>query len=87
MASGIFELLAEREEDLSLLLDGLLQQGRVAHIDDNSCPTIVLEDRAGRDILIKVFCRDRRRTEKPLPGFPDDDPPVRRPSPGGSWSC
>jgi transcriptional regulator with XRE-family HTH domain len=74
MASGIFELLAEREADLDLLLNGLLQQGRVAQIDEDSRSTTVLEDRAGRDVLIRVSCRDRHRSEKQLPSFPNNDP-------------
>ncbi|MFE3458014.1 hypothetical protein ACFXKD_10745 [Nocardiopsis aegyptia] len=74
MASGLFELLAEREEDLNLLLNGLLQQSQLARTDEDSYSTIVLEDRAGRDVLIRVSCRDRRRSEKPLPRFPDNDP-------------
>jgi hypothetical protein len=65
--------LAEHEEDLDLLLSGLLRQGRVALIDEDSCSTIVLESKEGHDVLIRFCCRDHGRSEKPLPVFPDGD--------------
>lgn len=74
MASGIFDLLAKCEEDLNLLLNRILHQGRVAQIDEDSCPTIVLEVKTGHDVLIRVCYRDHNRPGQPLPGFPDEDP-------------
>ncbi|MDA2809354.1 hypothetical protein O4J56_01780 [Nocardiopsis sp. RSe5-2] len=76
MAWGIFELLAEREADLDLLLGGALRKERTAQIADGSTPAIVLETHLGDDVVIKVSCRDHRRPQQTSPCI-EDTAPVR----------
>ena len=73
-AWGLFELLAEHEEDLDLLLGGLLRPGRIAQIKEDSLPIIVVETQTGYDLVIRVSCRDHGRSQTLFPDFDDEDP-------------